>query len=51
MTESEKRLAELNEMIRKDISEGKNEIIWILKTIMFLGLFSIILVLIFGIFG
>lgn len=51
MTETEKKLIELNEIIKKDILEGKNEIIWILKTIMFLGLISILLVLVFSIFG
>ena len=50
MNEQERKLRELNEMVRKDIAEGKNEIIWILKTIMFLGLFSIVFVLLISLF-
>lgn len=51
MNEQERILKELNEIVRKDIAEGKNEIIWILKTIMFLAFISIFLVLIFSIFS
>lgn len=50
MNPSENKLKELNESIKKDIQESKNEIIWILKTILFLGFISIFIVLIFSIF-
>lgn len=47
---SEKILKELNESIEKDIQEGKQEIFWILKSILLLGLISIIIVLIISMF-
>jgi len=47
---SEKKLKELNESIEKDILEGKQEIFWILKSILYLGLCSIVFVLIIEIF-
>jgi hypothetical protein len=46
---SEKKLKELNESIEKDIQEGKHEIFWILKSILFLGLISMIVVFIISI--
>lgn len=47
---SEKKLKELNESVEKDIQEGKHEIFWILKSILLLGLISLIIALISTIF-
>jgi len=47
---SEQKLKELNKEIEKDIQEGKQDIFLILKTVLYLGLGSIILVLIISIF-
>jgi len=43
---SEKKLAELNKEIEKDILESKHEIFWILKSILILFLLSMIIVFI-----
>ena len=46
---SEKKIAELNKEIEKDIQEGKKEIFWILKSILLLGLISMIIVFVISI--